>query len=352
MFSKSRLSSAVAGFLPAYFSLVMATGIVSIASHLQGFDFFAFPLFWLNLLFYGILWAITGARIIYYPMRFLEDVKDHVRGVGCFTIVAGTCVLGSQFVILLQSFEWGVFFLGVGTFLWVVLIYGIFTTLAISPHKPSLEKGIHGGWLVAVVATQSISVLVGLTDPHFDHNREAMLFFSLAMFLMGGILYLLIIFLILYRFLFFVLKPEDLKPQYWVNMGAAAISALAGAVLALNGQSAQFLAQLKPFVLGLALFFWASATWWIPYLFLLGVWRYLVRRVKFSYEPHYWSLVFPLGMYTTCTTQLAKAVHLDFLMEIPRYFIYAAILAWGLTFWGLLRTFARFLFSAEPAAGR
>ncbi len=349
MFSKSRLSSAVAGFLPAYFSLVMATGIVSIASHLLGFDFFALPLFGLNLLFYGVLWAITGARIIYYPMRFFEDVKDHVRGVGCFTIVAGTCVLGSQFVILLQSFEWGVFFLAVGAFLWVVLIYGIFTSLAISPHKPSLEKGIHGGWLVAVVATQSISVLAGLTAPHFDHGREAALFSSLAMFLLGGILYLLIIFLILYRFLFFVLKPEDLKPQYWVNMGAAAISALAGAVLAANGQSSPFLALLKPFVLGLALFFWASATWWIPYLFLLGIWRYLVHRVKFSYEPHYWSLVFPLGMYTTCTTQLARAAQLDFLMEIPRYFIYAAILAWGLTFWGLLRTFAHFLFSAGPA---
>jgi hypothetical protein len=47
-------------------------------------------------------------------------------------------------------------------------------------------------------------------------------------------------------------------------------------------------------------------------------------------------------MYATCTLQLAGAANLDFLMPIPRYFIFAALLAWLLTFVGLLKKIFQF----------
>ncbi|WP_435101400.1 hypothetical protein [Arhodomonas sp. AD133] len=37
--------------------------------------------------------------------------------------------------------------------LWLVLTYTIFTLFAVKEHKPTLEEGINGGWLLAVVAT-------------------------------------------------------------------------------------------------------------------------------------------------------------------------------------------------------
>ena len=47
-----------------------------------------------------ILWLLLLGRIIFYPRHFLIDLGEHSRGAGYFTTVAGTCILGTQFVIL------------------------------------------------------------------------------------------------------------------------------------------------------------------------------------------------------------------------------------------------------------
>ena len=38
---------------------------------------------------------------------------------------------------------------------------------------------------------------------------------------------------------------------------------------------------------GLTLLFWATGSWWIPLLLIPGVWRYLIRRFPFQYDPLY-----------------------------------------------------------------
>ncbi len=343
MLPKDERRSAIANFPPGYFALVMATGIVSIASHRLGIWFIAIPFLWLNVVFYIILWAITITRIIFFPRRLLADFNDHQRGVGFFTVIAGTCILGSQFILLMQTYRLAVGLLVFGVSLWVIVIYSLFTGFTIKAVKPPLEKGIHGGWLLSVVATQSVSILSILILPYAMMHKELILFFSFSMFLLGGMLYLFIIPLIFYRLTFFSFKPEEFTPLYWINMGAMAISTLAGATLAVKNTGSQFLEPLLPFILGFTIFFWAAASWWIPLLLLLGIWRYLYHRSEFSYDGRYWGMVFPLGMYAASSFQLAKAIRLDFLLAIPHYFIYAALLAWTLTFFGMLRSLYRFL---------
>ncbi|MCF8105199.1 MAG: tellurite resistance/C4-dicarboxylate transporter family protein, partial [Desulfohalobiaceae bacterium] len=206
--------------------------------------------------------------------------------------------------------------------------------------KPSIAQGLNGGWLVAVVAAQAVSVLGSLLAPQTG-SQDLMLLLTLVVWLFGGMLYIWIISLIFYRYLFFQFLPRDMTPPYWINMGAMAISTLAGATLIARGDGIAFFQRILPFIEGLTFFFWATATWWIPMLVILFVWRHACKKFPLTYNPQYWGAVFPLGMYTACTYTLAESAQLAVLMIIPRVFIFIALAAWAVVFTGLLRHIVR-----------
>lgn len=329
--SESRL----AGMHPAYFALVMATGIVSLACELLGPHVLAVALFAVNLAAYPILWVLLIARVIRHGDRVRADFSHHGRAVGFFTIVVATCVLGSQCLLVVHSFTAALVLWFAGIALWAALVYSVFALLTVKAEKPPLSEGINGGWLISVVAAQSVAVLGAQLSPQLGEHAPVALVFSLAMWLGGGMLYLWIVSLIFYRYTFFTMAPSDLAPPYWINMGAAAISTLAGTMLVAATPLSPVLAQIEPFVRGFTLMWWATATWWIPMLLILGVWRHGVRRFPLRYDPLYWGAVFPLGMYTVCTARLSRAVEAPYLIEIARVFIYVALAAWALVAFGM-----------------
>ncbi len=332
----------LAGLSPAYFGMVMATGIVSLAAHLLNMQSVANALFLLNIVAYTVLWFLTLFRMIRYPRLFFGDMIDHLRGPGFFTAVAATCILGGQFVLLATNYHVGTGLWVVGLLLWVGLTYTVFTGFTVKEQKPTLDKGISGAWLLAVVATQSIAVLSALLAAHVSQpGKLEMNFLALSMWLWGGMLYIWMMSLIFYRYTFFPLSPSDLSPPYWINMGAMAISTLAGSLLIINAPDAPFLISLLPFIKGFTIFYWATGTWWVPMLVILAIWRHVYKRFPMKYDPLYWGAVFPLGMYAVSTDRMSEAMGFNFLEFLPPVFFYIALVAWAAAFAGLVSNLLR-----------
>ena len=339
----NRLSQFVATLHPAYFAMVMATGIVSTDAFVLGKANLGLALFGVNLVAYVVLWVASIARVARSPRRVLADLLDHGRGPGFFTVVAATCVLGSQLILLFEAYRPALALWLLGLSLWIGLTYTIFTGLTIKETKPSLADGISGAWLLAVVSTQSVALLSAQLALHLGPYKLAMNFFALSMWLWGGMLYIWMISLIFYRYTFFPFKPSDLAPPYWINMGAMAISTLAGATLLLavkdRDAGSALVRDLLPFIKGATLLFWATATWWNPMLLILGVWRHIVKRFPLRYDPLYFGAVFPLGMYSVATARMGGeggAIDLPpFLSVLPSVFCYVSLAAWALAVAGM-----------------
>ncbi|WP_043766080.1 tellurite resistance/C4-dicarboxylate transporter family protein [Algiphilus aromaticivorans] len=338
------LDQGAAQLFPGYFSVVMATGATSIAAHLLGYALLAQLLLLANVLAYVILWGFTLTRLLRYPRRLVGDMVDHARGPGFFTIIAATSILGSQLVLLRDWAAGGAAFWWLASGLWLLIMYAFFIAVTIRSRKPTLASGINGAWLLAAVSTQSVSVLTSLVP--WSGGDELRLFFALAMYLVGCMLYMAIITLIFYRLTFLRLTADTLTPPYWINMGAVAIATLAGATLILQTGDSALLTELLPFLKSFTLFFWATATWWVHFLIGLTLWRHVLQRHALRYEPQLWSMVFPLAMYTTGTLRLSAALELDFLAIIPAITFWLALAAWMLTSAGMAGHFGRITWRA------
>jgi tellurite resistance protein TehA-like permease len=325
---------------PNIFAIVMATGIVAIAMSTAGWPALGRALFWVGAAAYAVLIVLTAARSARHWPAVRTDLAAHARAPGFFTAVAGTGVLGNGCVLLLGSPHPAMALWVVALILWIGLSYTILPALIEVEEKPDLEKGLSGVWLLIVVATQSLCVLGSLVAPHLPGEPHVWLFVALCFWLVGGMLYLWLIALIFYRIVFRPLTAAELSPPYWINMGAMAISTLGGTALVAAADRSELLAGLLPFLKGLTLMFWATATWWLPLLLMLGVWRHGVKRFPLTYDHGYWGAVFPLGMYSVCTFRLARQFDLPFLTPLGEVFAWVSLAAWAATAIGLARCVA------------
>lgn len=221
--------------------------------------------------------------------------------------------------------------------MWCFFIWANFLALFTTNRKPPIEKGINGAWLLNTVSCQALVILGCVIIDHTNWDHETAFLLLTALFGTGFMLYAIVITLIVYRLCYTPLPPAELDPSFWVTAGAVAITTLAGSELILRAGESPFLQSVLPFLKGMTLMAWGFAAWWVIMLFILGLWRHVRRRFPFVYTPGYWSMVFPMGMFTACTIMCSKALGAASLMAVPRAFIYVALASWLCTFWGMGR---------------
>jgi tellurite resistance protein TehA-like permease len=336
-------------FPPVYFALVMSTGIISLAAQAQQMSGLATGLFYVNLVAYPVLLALLVLRLVLFPGEFWAALTSHKDGPTFLALVPATALLGSQFVVLANKHFIGSMLWLVALGAWLLLGYSFVLGVSLKQEKPALEQGLNGGWLLLVVATESVAVLGATLLPTSTLPPLAAVLGVLGLFLLGSLLYLLLITLIFYRLTFVHLGEEEVGAAYWISVGASAITVLAGTAVATAMQHTQALAELIPFVKGYSVLFWAVSTWWLPVVVVLRLWNHWITRPAFAFSPNYWSMVFPLGMYTAATGKLAQSLPVAALQLVPQYFIYLALAAWGLTFGGMLYHFVAGTKTQQPA---
>jgi tellurite resistance protein TehA-like permease len=321
---------------PGGFALVMATGVVSVDLTQHGMLVLGKALFWLNWAAYLWLLLISTLRFIFYRDEMVSNFVAPGRGAAFLTLAAGTCVLAIQCLLVVYLPLLARIIAVWGALCWVVLIYLFFFSTMTRRIKAPFSATINGSWLVVVVATQALAVLIAiLAQDGALVVREWLLFAAMSLYLVGCAWYLVIITLITYRMVLLPLVAREFTPPYWINMGALAISALAGSLIILHAPAQGPLHDLLPFVKGFTLLYWAMATWWIPLLVILELWRHVWSRVPVNYEVDDWDIVFPVGMYTVCTATLSRATGAEYLMVIPDVGVYVSFLLWGVVGAGL-----------------
>jgi tellurite resistance protein TehA-like permease len=218
--------------------------------------------------------------------------------------------------------------------LWLVLIYLGFAVMIFHNCAGGADI-VHGGWLNAIVGTESLVILGTIIAPEARDFTTVILVATHMLWGIGLALYGIFIALFANRIFFHDVEPDDITPLLWVVMGAAAIATNAGSTLILANQNFAFLQAMRPLVDGVTLVMWAWATWWIPLLVLFGIWKHGVRRVPLRYTPMLWSLVFPLGMYAVASLRLSLAAELPALKTISAGMTWVALAAWSATALGL-----------------
>ncbi|WP_226042750.1 tellurite resistance/C4-dicarboxylate transporter family protein [Natrinema sp. DC36] len=349
---------------PAYFGLVMSTGIISIAFHELGIETISWPFAVFNLVCYILLIGLFAFKVALFPGRIVAELRDRERHWGALTFIVGTNTVGVQLILFFEA-------IGIATILWLttvvatpLLLYYLFTTEFIGTRKSAVSERIDGAFLLVIVCMQSLAVLGGLLSTELPSYAADIVLLSMGYFGAGYVLYFVIVTVVTYRLLEGSVRPADWTGPYWITMGAAAITTLAGSTLGPRLESVAAWEPYVPVILGVTFLAWAIASWWIPLLLVIDIWKFLTGDIEDSppvwvvlvpwsrlafgqrlhvYDPAAWGRVFPMGMYTACTLNLAGIQTFSALRIVPEFWGWFALVVWALTLLGAIRASGRAL---------
>ena len=298
-------------YRPAFFTAVMATGIVGLAVR----DVGSWTIAWV----FGALAA--GLYLVLVGVHLRERWVPSSRGqaVQLFAFVAACEVLAS-----LSTWH------AVSVALWAVGVAAWFAIVLQVVRARMDDHVVRPSWLLAPVATSSLAV-AGAPIARRIHS-DVLLAICALCWLLGLALYALVMWLIARRR---TLEIHDVQGEHWVAMGALAIATLAGSRVVAGTTVLRWSPGLHDAVHVLTMVVWVVALCWLPVLAAGEAWR-LRRRPLYTHGR--WSSVFPLGMlavasHTLWLTQNVPAAHV-----VSDVFAPLAVAAWLATAIGFAKT--------------
>ncbi len=310
-----------AGFEPApdVFASVMATGIVSIAARDHHYSDISDALGALASAGLGLLVlaviaaAVAGSR----NGKLFWDMNDPDVTLRLFTFVAACSVLDTR----LSSNVAMLWVLGVVALsAWLVLTV-LTARNMVTHHWAALRDRAHGAWELASVGTSGLSMVLSQVSAQTGHRW--LLFVAVPVWSAAIGVYALMTWLILWRTVVERRDHDGFAPDSWIMMGGLAIATLSGD--ALHQQLSGWPALAVRVV---TIVTWVVATLWIPPLIYFGLHRITQRPEVLRFTGAWWSLVFPLGMYSAGTDAMAAELGARSMQTISLVFFWDAFAVW------------------------
>ncbi|MGW0680645.1 SLAC1 family transporter [Streptomyces sp. NPDC002767] len=321
---RAAVSAKITNLNPGAFAFVMGTGIVSTALNADGAHTASLALLVVGLAGCAVLLPAYAWRLLRRRERFVADLVGP-RAFAFLTISIAANVIAARMVADGHTSVAGGF-LAFGAVGWLLLGYGIPLGLIASTRRDASFDQVNGTWFLWAVGSQSVAVAAaGLARLTSSHQLQVL---ALVCWGIGLMQYLLTAAIVLARLLARPVAPGNLMTSSWICMGAAAISVLAGTRLLALPAGSMLLS--RSVVAGSSVVLWSFASWLIPLLLALGVWRHVLRKVPFRYELGWWNLVFPIGMYAVTTHELGRATGTSWMTTLGRWEIWVAGVVWVL----------------------
>lgn len=316
---------AIRGLPSGAFAFVMATGIVSTAFEIVGWDPLSIALLVVAIFGFGLLVVAFIWRLVSYPGNVMHDAQDPNRAFGFFTIVAAINVVGIR-LYTPEAPTLTIVLALISVPLWLLLTYGVPGMLMLRTRNAPISHQIDGSWFLWVVGTQSLATVAAAIGK--DMQSHVLSAIAVAMWGIGVLLYLMLSTLVTLRLLTVPSSPRTLGPAYWIYMGATAITVLAGSRIMLLSADLPIMRATGAVVSGFTYMLWAFGVWWVPLLVIFGVWRHVFHRVRMRYEAGLWSIVFPLGMYSVASMHFGVEAQLPLMYTMGEVGTWIAGVAW------------------------
>ncbi|MFB7111789.1 tellurite resistance/C4-dicarboxylate transporter family protein [Streptomyces sp. NPDC056291] len=287
---------------PAAGAAVMATGIVSVALHLTGYELLSRVI----LAVACFAWLTLAAD---FALRLLGDRARWIREAGtpgALTAVAATTVLGTRF----SALGWQTLaeaLLALAFVLWPGLL-----VLVVRNYR----RRMPGAVFLSCVATEGLAVLAATLAKAQAVAWPA--YAALVLFWLGLVLYVCAL------YCFDLRQLLEGHGDQWIAGGALAISALAGAQLIAAGGGGMYLwdaddsGVLRTVTLALLVL---DLCW-----YAVLVVAELVRP-RLRYDVRRWSTVFPMGITAAASVSVAAAADVPS-RGLGEVLLWVAVVAW------------------------